>query len=204
MRIKCNLVARLKRRLPVSTFGPLLAILVSLIGYLHDHDGSYRAYAHSLSFPQATHPNLDFPNSPKSTWAANSNMIFSTVQSDADVAAHAAGAKVVLYVSAGGSNQLIRQLYKAGLSTQLVDSLSSYLDAHNLDGIVLDVKDSHNKNLGTPGGPLFRQNEDDHIEKGTKPSLLLVPMSGDRTWPRQSPRRRNNPLLCQRDEDGLR
>lgn len=83
------------------------------------------------------------------TWALSSN-----VQTDAQIdalvtAAHAKGVKVMVSIGGGSnaSDALIEQFYKAGLSTQLVAALDSYLTAHNLDGVDVDIEDP--ANMGT-------------------------------------------------------
>jgi chitinase len=126
-----------------------------LVGYLPDYEGSYGTYAHTLDFSKMTHLNLAFGNPPRcnGTCTASSNMTFSLGQSDADIAAvvnaaHAAGLKVILSIGGGGGDQLILQFYNAGLSTQLVNSLSNYLNAHNLDGVDVDIEDPNN--MGNP------------------------------------------------------
>jgi chitinase len=128
---------------------------IRLVGYLPNYNGSYGTYAQTLNFTKMTHLNLAFGNPPKcnGTCTANSNMTFSLGQSDADIAAvvnaaHAAGLTVILSIGGGGGDQLILQFYNAGLSTQLVNSLSNYLNAHNLDGVDVDIEDPNN--MGNP------------------------------------------------------
>jgi GH18 family chitinase len=126
-----------------------------LIGYLPNYNGSYANYANTLNFSKMTHLNLAFGNPPtcNGTCTANSDMTFSLGQSDSAItavvnAAHAAGVKVVLSIGGGGGDQQILQFYNAGLSTQLVNSLSNYLAAHNLDGVDVDIEDPNN--MGNP------------------------------------------------------
>jgi len=126
-----------------------------LVGYLPNYNGSYATYANTLNFSKMTHLNLAFGNPPtcNGTCTTSSNMTFSLGQSDSAIAAvvnaaHAAGVKVILSIGGGGGDQQILQFYNAGLSTQLVNSLSSYLSAHNLDGVDVDIEDPNN--MGNP------------------------------------------------------
>lgn len=124
-----------------------------LVGYLPDYDGSYAGFAASLNFSKMTHLILTFglPPACSGTCTAESDMTFTLKQTDADIAAlvaaaHKAGVKVMLSIG-GGSNAgdaLISQFYNAGLSTQLAASLDSYLTAHNLDGVDVDMEDPAN------------------------------------------------------------
>jgi chitinase len=126
-----------------------------LVGYLPDYNGSYAAYAKTIDFAKMTHVNFAFVNPPKCSGActASSDMKFSLGQSDAAIAAfvdaaHAAGAKVIASVGGGGGDQQIIQFYNANLSAALVNSLDSYLTAHNLDGVDVDIEDPNN--MGQP------------------------------------------------------
>ncbi|AEU36039.1 glycosyl hydrolase family 18 protein [Granulicella mallensis] len=128
-----------------------------LIGYVPDYNGSYSTYATSINFSKMTHLNLAFGNPPTCSGGctASSNMSFSLGQSDSAIAAlvnaaHAAGVKVLLSIGGGGGDQQIIQFYNVGLSTQLVNSLATYLTAHNLDGVDVDIEDPNN--MGTPYG----------------------------------------------------
>jgi len=127
-----------------------------LIGYLPDSQGSYASFATSLDFSKMTHLILAFglPPSCGGTCTASSSMTWTLQQTDADIAtlvtaAHNAGLKVLLSIGGGSTDDdaLIEQFYKAGLSTQLVASLDSYLTDHNLDGVDVDIEDP--KNMGT-------------------------------------------------------
>ena len=130
-----------------------------LVGYLPDYKGiSFTDFAKKIDFSHMTHLNLAFGNPPKcdGLCTAQSDMKFTVKgQSDADVnaivaAAHAAGVKVLLSIGGGGGDQLILQFYNAGLSKQLVDSLDSYIHAHQLDGADVDIEDP--SNMGAPFG----------------------------------------------------
>lgn len=128
-----------------------------LVGYLPDYNGSYATYATSINFSKMTHLLLAFAVPPEcsGTCTSSSNMTFSLNQTDANIAkvvnaAHAAGVKVVLSIGGGGGDQQIIQFYNAGLSTQLVNSLATYVSAHNLDGVDLDIEDPNN--MGTNYG----------------------------------------------------
>jgi hypothetical protein len=124
-----------------------------LVGYLPDWDSNYATDATTLNFSKMTHLDLSFglPPSCNGACTAQSNMAFSLNQTDADIAtlvtaAHNAGVKVLLSIG-GGSNSsdaLIEQFYNAGLSTQLAASLESYVTAHNLDGVDVDMEDPSN------------------------------------------------------------
>jgi len=127
-----------------------------LVGYLPDYDGSYATFATTLDFNKMTHLDIAFGVPPACNGActASSDMTWtlsSGLQSDAEIAAlvnaaHTAGVKVMLSIG-GGSNStddLISAFYNAGLSTQLAASLDSYLTAHNLDGVDVDIEDPSN------------------------------------------------------------
>ena len=127
------------------------ASTTKLVGYIPDYNGSWTNYAQSINFSKMTHLNLAFGNPPQcsGTCTASSNMAFGLGQSDTEIAnlvnaAHAAGVKVLLSVGGGGGDQLIIQFFNAGLSTQLVNSLDSYVKAHNLDGVDVDIEDPNN------------------------------------------------------------
>jgi GH18 family chitinase len=126
-----------------------------LVGYLPDYDGSYATFAQTLNFNKMTHLNFAFGNPPtcNGTCTASSNMTFSLGQTNSDIttlvnAAHAAGVKVILSIGGGGGDQQIIQFYNAGLSSQLIASLNSYVTQFNLDGVDLDIEDP--SNMGTP------------------------------------------------------
>ncbi|MGA3373938.1 MAG: glycosyl hydrolase family 18 protein [Terracidiphilus sp.] len=130
-----------------------------LVGYLPDWDSDYSADATTLNFSKMTHLILAFAVPPACNGActAQSNMTWalsSGVQSDAQIdalvtAAHNAGVKVLVSIGGGAraSDTLIEQFYNAGLSTPLAASLDSYLTAHNLDGVDVDIEDP--ANMGT-------------------------------------------------------
>jgi hypothetical protein len=124
-----------------------------LAGYLPDYDGSYASFATSLDFTKMTHLILGFGLPPACNGActASSDMTWSLNQTDAEIAtlvtaAHAAGVKVTLSIGGGSyaSDALVSQFYNAGLSTQLAASLDSYVTAHNLDGVDVDIEDPSN------------------------------------------------------------
>ena len=129
-----------------------------LVGYLPDYNGSYADYAKSINFSKMTHVDFAFVDPPQchGTCTSGSDMTFSLGQSDQDIAtfvtaAHAAGVKVIASIGGGGGDQMIIQFYNAGLSTQLVDSLDTWVTAHDLDGVDLDIEDPSNMgaNYGT-------------------------------------------------------
>lgn len=111
-----------------------------------------------VNFGKMTHLNLAFGDPPKckGVCTLNSDMTFSiSGQSDADVAAivtaaHAAGVKVILSIGGGGGDQQIIQFYNAGLSSELVNSLDTFVAAHGIDGVDLDIEDP--SNMGAPFG----------------------------------------------------
>ncbi|HXB97373.1 MAG TPA: malectin domain-containing carbohydrate-binding protein [bacterium] len=128
-----------------------------LVGYLPDYDGSYSTFATTLDFTKMTHLVLCFalPPACPGGCTAGSNMAFSLGQSDAEIAAlvnaaHAAGVKVMVSIGGGdnATDDLISAFYNAGLSPQLVASLDSYVTAHNLDGVDVDIEDP--ANMGAP------------------------------------------------------
>ena len=132
-----------------------------LVGYLPNYNGSYADWAAKLNFSKMTHLNLAFADVPacaSSTCTSNDDMTFSTGD-DNDIAAivsaaHAAGVKVLISVGGGGStnpltgDQTIIQFFKAGLSTQLVASLDSFVAANGFDGVDLDIESP--SEMGTP------------------------------------------------------
>jgi chitinase len=133
-----------------STPPPPPVAVTRLVGYLPDYDGSYATFASTLSFNKMTHLVLAFglPPACNGTCTAQSDMTFALNQTDADIAtlvttAHAAGVKVMLSIGGGdnASDALIAQFYNAGLSSQLAASLDSYLAAHDLDGVDVDIED---------------------------------------------------------------
>jgi GH18 family chitinase len=126
-----------------------------LVGYLLDSTGSFAGFATSIDFARMTQVNLAFASLPlcNGSCTAQSDMTPSLGQSDADIAtfvtaAHAAGVKVAISVGEGPGDANVSQFYNAGLSDALVTSLDSYLVAHNLDGIDVDVEDPNN--MGAP------------------------------------------------------
>jgi GH18 family chitinase len=128
-----------------------------IVGYLPDYDGDYATFAKTLSFNKMTHLMIGFALPPgcNGTCTASSNMAFSMGQSDASIAtlvnaAHAAGVKVMVTIGGGenSSDDLISAFYNVGLSSQLVNSLDSYVTSHNLDGVDVDFEDPGN--MGAP------------------------------------------------------
>lgn len=128
-----------------------------LIGYLPGYTGvSYTAYAQHFDFVGMTHLNLAFGNPPRcdGTCTSKSDMNISIKgQTDADVvaiahAAHAANVKVLLSIGGGGGDQLILPFYNADLSVPLAASVTKYVEAHDLDGVDVDIEDP--SNMGAP------------------------------------------------------
>jgi hypothetical protein len=121
-----------------------------LVGYLPNYEGSYADFAKTLDFTRMTHLNLFDAFPPRCRHhhcTAKSNMTFSLGQSDAEIdalvaAAHEAGVKVLVTICNGDNNNypVLSQFYKAGLSSQLAASLDSFVSAHNLDGVDVDVE----------------------------------------------------------------
>lgn len=130
---------------------------ILFVGYLPNYKGiSFADYANKVDLSHMTHLNLAFGNPPKcvGTCTLASDMTFAVKgQSDADVDAivkwaHTARVKMLLSIGGGGGDQLILQFYNAGLSRQLVASLDSYIKAHHLDGVDVDIEDP--SNMGAP------------------------------------------------------
>jgi chitinase len=123
-----------------------------------DKGKHYADYAKQVNFEKMTHLNLAFGVPPKcnGVCTAGSDMAFSiSGQSDADIAAivaaaHAAGVKVILSIGGGGGDQRVIQFYNVGLSSELVNSLDTFVAAHGFDGIDLDIEDP--SNMGAPFG----------------------------------------------------
>jgi GH18 family chitinase len=128
-----------------------------LVGYLPDWDQSYAYYATSLNFSRMTHLILAFGLAPlcNGTCTSTSDMTISLNQSDAEIAAlvtaaHKADVKVLISIGGGdlSADSTISQFYNAGLSSQFASSIESYLTAHDLDGLDVDMEDPNN--LGQP------------------------------------------------------
>jgi chitinase len=128
-----------------------------LVGYLPAYKGASLAnLIHGLDLSSVTHLSLAFGDPPQCNGActSQSDMTFSLKgQSDTDIdavvnAAHAAGVKVLLSIGGGGGDQRIIQFYNAGLSAELVASLNTFVRAHKLDGVDVDIEDP--SNMGAP------------------------------------------------------
>jgi GH18 family chitinase len=121
-----------------------------LVGYLTPWEGSFADFAKTLDFTKMTHLNLLPALLPVCSGActAKSDMTFSIDnQSDAEIdalveAAHKAG--VMVLVSITNDNKNISQFYQAGLSAPVVESLASFVQAHNFDGVDADLEDPTN------------------------------------------------------------
>jgi GH18 family chitinase len=120
-----------------------------LVGYLPNYEGSYAHFAKTLDFTKMTHLNLIPALPPKchGRCTADSDMTFSLGQSDADIdalvtAAHNAGVKVLVTICNSDNNNypVLSQFYNAGLSSELAASLDSFVTAHDLDGVDVDVE----------------------------------------------------------------
>jgi GH18 family chitinase len=129
---------------------PPPASTTRLVAYLPNYNGSYADWAKKIDFTKMTHINLAFADPPRcsGTCTAQDDMTFSTGD-DQDIgaivsAAHAAGVKVLVSIGGGGGDQQILQFYDAGLSQPLVKSLDSWVAAHNLDGVDLDIESPGN------------------------------------------------------------
>jgi chitinase len=136
---------------PPATSRPLL------VGYLPAYKGaSLAGSVAGLDLTRMTHLNLAFGNPPKcdGPCTLQSNMNFTLGgQTDADIdaavaAAHAAGVKVLLSIGGGGGDQRIIQFYNAGLSAPLAASLNTFVVAHKLDGVDVDIEDP--SSMGAP------------------------------------------------------
>jgi GH18 family chitinase len=124
-----------------------------LVGYLPAQKGiSLGDSIKSLDLTRMTDLNLAFGDPPKcdGVCTIQSDMTFSLKgQTDADInamvaTAHAAGVKVLVSIGGGGGDQQIIQFYNAGLSVPLIASLDTFVRAHNLDGVDLDIEDPAN------------------------------------------------------------
>jgi hypothetical protein len=109
------------------------------VGYLPTYRGSYSTWATSLAWSRVTHLNLAFATPSGSTFALGGN-------SDAAIAAlvnaaHVAGVRVLISIGGAdaGSVQIAAE-YTAASVDALVANLAAYLDAHNLDGVDVDVE----------------------------------------------------------------
>jgi len=128
-----------------------------LVAYLFaGRDSNYTALSKTIQFGKITDLYLAFANPPKcqGTCTPASDTHFSIEgQTDADIdaivhAAHAAGVRVVASIGGGGGDQRIIQFYNAGLTAPVVASLQTFVAAHNLDGVDLDIEDP--ANMGAP------------------------------------------------------
>ncbi len=137
--------------------GPQSAPPPHLIAYLFaGQETNYTALAKTIQFGKITDLNLAFANPPKcqGICTAASDMRFSIDgETDADIdamvsAAHAAGVRVVASIGGGGGDQRIIQFYNAGLSEPLAASLRTFVAAHRIDGVDLDIEDP--SNMGAP------------------------------------------------------
>jgi len=138
---------------PPVTTGPFL------VGYLPDYDGNYADFARTLNLARLTHLMLAFGHAPmcSGTCTAQSDMTISLQQSDADIAAlvnsaHSAGLKVMISLGGGDSagDASISQFYRAGLSTSFAAAIDTWVTAHNLDGVDVDIEDP--STMGAPYG----------------------------------------------------
>ncbi len=136
---------------PTSTFTAVPPPATHLVGYLPDYGGNFATFATTLNWSKMTHLNICFVNPPtcNGTCTGGSNMNFSLGQTDADIAtlvnaAHAHGVKVLASIGGAGGDAQIVQFYNAGLSSQLVSSLNTWVTNHNLDGVDLDIEQPNN------------------------------------------------------------
>ncbi|HWB29572.1 MAG TPA: glycosyl hydrolase family 18 protein [Vicinamibacterales bacterium] len=121
-----------------------------LVGYLGVYKSlDWGAVAKTLDFTRMTHLNLAFVNPPlcdgtctaKSdmTLAANASLTDDALKAIVD-AAHAHGTKVLISIGGDGGDRRIMQFYNAGLSAELTRAIDAYLDAHDIDGVDVDVE----------------------------------------------------------------
>jgi hypothetical protein len=121
-----------------------------LVGYLGVYKNlDWGAVAKTLDFEKMTHLNLAFVNPPlcdgpctaKSdlTMAANASLTDDALNAIVD-AAHAHGTKVLISIGGDGGDRRIMQFYNAGLSAELTRAIDAYLDAHDIDGVDVDVE----------------------------------------------------------------
>lgn len=136
---------------------PAPATQPHLIAYLFaGRETNYTTLVKTIHFGKITDLELAFADPPKceGVCTAASDMRFSIDgETDADIdamvsAAHAAGVRVVASIGGGGGDQRIIQFYNAGLSEPLVASLQTFVSAHRIDGVDLDIEDP--SNMGAP------------------------------------------------------
>ena len=133
------------------------ALSPHLIAYLFaGQQSNYTALSKTIEFGKITDLYLAFANPPKCQRVCTpaSDMRFSIDgETDGDIdmivrAAHARGIRVVASIGGGGGDQQIIQFYNVGLSAPVVASLRTFISAHNLDGVDLDIEDP--SNMGAP------------------------------------------------------
>jgi chitinase len=113
---------------------------VRVVAYLPNYNGSYGDWAGRIDFSKMTHLNLAFA---KPDGGSNWDM----GASDGDVralvdAAHAHGVKVLASLGGGGGDQAVIARYRnAGDIPELVAKLDDFVDAHDLDGVDIDIED---------------------------------------------------------------
>ncbi len=136
---------------PTYTFTSVPVPATHVVGYLPDYGGNFATFATTINWSKLTHLNICFVNPPtcNGTCTGGSNMAFSLGQTDADIAtlvnaAHAHGVKVLASIGGAGGDAQIVQFYNAGLASQLVSSLNTWVNAHNLDGVDLDIEETNN------------------------------------------------------------
>src|SRR6185312_2877172 len=111
-----------------------------VVAYLPNYSGSYADWAKSIDFSKMTHLNLAFAT-------ATSQNGWDMGASDGDVAAlvsaaHAHGTRVLASLGGGGGDQTVIASYEdAGNVPALVQNLDSFVAAHELDGVDVDIED---------------------------------------------------------------
>jgi len=113
---------------------------VRVVAYLPNYSGSYGDWAGRIDFAKMTHLNLAFAK-------PNGSSVWDMGASDDDVralvdAAHAHGVKVLASLGGGGGDQAVIARYRdAGNIPDLVAKLDDFVDAHDFDGVDIDIED---------------------------------------------------------------
>jgi chitinase len=113
-----------------------------VVAYLPNYSGSYADWARRIDFAKMTHLNLAFAT-------ANGNNGWDMGASASDVAAlvtaaHAAGTRVLASLGGGGGDQsVIARFTNAANVPALVQNLDTFVAAHHLDGVDIDIEDGN-------------------------------------------------------------
>jgi len=108
-----------------------------VVGYLPNWYGSYADWATRIDFSRVTHVNLAFALGDDNGYLE----LAPGDEIDAFVAAaHAAGVKVFPSLCGGGGDGRIAPHYQPGEVDAFVDHILEFVEAHDLDGIDVDVE----------------------------------------------------------------